>query len=77
MALDEPNQSYRQYTSNNIDVQIHPDLDEQLKPLGGVAIDYVDNGPQQKGFTIRTVSRPEGEGCSGCNSAESGCGEEK
>ena len=58
-------------------MQIHPDLDEQLKPFGGVAIDYVDNGPQQQGFTIRTASRPEGGGCSSCGSAEGGCGDDQ
>jgi hypothetical protein len=55
-------------------VHIHPDLADQLKPLGGVDIDFIDNGPQQRGFMIRTKSRPEGADCSGCGSGADGCG---
>lgn len=76
MALDEPNASFSTFTSNEIDVQIHPDLAEQLKPFGGIAIDYIDNGPQQRGFTISTKIKPHGADCSGCAPDGGGCGDD-
>jgi hypothetical protein len=75
LALDEPNDSYTTYTSHAIDVQIHPDLDDQLKQFGGVDIDFVDNGPYQRGFTIRTRVKPAGSDCSSCASESDGCGD--
>jgi hypothetical protein len=75
LALDEPNETFGTYTSNNIDVQMHPDLVKQLEPLGGVVIDFIDNGPQQRGFTINTKTKPEGADCSGCGTDSDGCGE--
>jgi Fe-S cluster assembly iron-binding protein IscA len=36
LALDEPDDSYSIYESNGIQVHIHADLAEQMKPLGGV-----------------------------------------
>lgn len=74
LALDEPNDSYDTYSSNAIDVQIHPDLVDQLKQFGGVEIDFVDNGPHQRGFTIRTKVKPDDSGCSSCGSGTDGCG---
>jgi hypothetical protein len=77
LALDEPNDEFTTYQSNNIDVGIHPQLDEQLKPLGGVVIDYIDNGPQQRGFTVSTKSKPDGMDCSSCGTGSSTCGDEE
>lgn len=54
---------------------MHPDLVEQLKPLGGVVIDFVDNGPQQRGFTINTKIKPGAADCSGCGDGDTGCGD--
>jgi hypothetical protein len=77
LALDEPNETFSTFKSNNIDVSMHPDLAEQLKPFGGVAIDYIDNGPHQRGFTISTKIKPTGADCSGCHpDSGSGCGDE-
>lgn len=76
MALDEPNAEFVTYNANHIDVQMHPELAEKLKPLGGVAIDYIDNGPEQKGFMITTAAKSQGMDCSGCGSDTGGCGDE-
>ena len=72
LALDEPDQNYTLYQSQGIDVYIHPDLDGQLQPFGGVLIDFVDNGPAQRGFVVGTKIKPHGLDCSkGCG--EGGC----
>jgi len=76
LALDEPDATFSTFTSNNIDVLMHPDLVEQLKQFGGVVIDFIDNGPEQRGFTISTKVKPSGEDCSGCSSASDHCGDE-
>ena len=55
---------------------MHPDLAEQLKPFGGVVIDYIDNGPHQRGFTISTKTKPAGADCSSCGSASDHCGDD-
>jgi Fe-S cluster assembly iron-binding protein IscA len=74
LALDEPDNNYSVFKSNGIDVYIHPDLAGQLKPFGGVTIDFVDNGPDQRGFVVDTKVKPQGLDCSqGCG--ESGCPE--
>jgi len=63
------------FMADGISVYMAPDLVEQLKPLGGVVIDFVDYGPDQRGFTITTKVKPGGGDCSsGCGSG--GCGEE-
>ena len=77
MALDEPNAGFATYSANNIDVQMHPELAEKLKPLGGVAIDYIDNGPEQRGFMITPASKSQGMDCSGCGTSAGGCGDDQ
>ena len=63
------------FMADGISVYMAPDLAEQLKPLGGVVIDFVDHGPDQRGFTITTKVKAGGGDCaSGCGSG--GCGEE-
>jgi hypothetical protein len=52
---------------------MHPDLTEQLKPFGDVLIDFVDGGPEQRGFMISTSAKPEGRDCAG--GCGSGCGD--
>ena len=75
LALDEPDNGYSQYQSSGIDVFMHPDLVNQMQPFGGVLIDFVDDGPQQRGFVVGTKNKPQGMDCSkGCG--ESGCGSE-
>lgn len=71
LALDEPDDSLSTFNHNGIDVHMHPDLAEQLKQFGGVVIDFIDNGPQQRGFTITTKVRTQADCSSGCGS--SGC----
>lgn len=68
LALDEPDGTSAKFTSNGIDVYMHPDLREQLKPFGEVVIDFVDYGPDQRGFMISTSVKPAGRDCAG------GCG---
>ena len=53
---------------------MHPDLTEQLKPFGDILIDYVDYGPDQRGFMISTSAKSEGRDCAG--SCGGGCGDE-
>ncbi len=54
---------------------MHPDLAGQLKPLGGLIIDFIDQGADRRGFTISTKMKPQGIDCSrGCG--ESDCQEE-
>lgn len=74
LALDEPDSNCSKFTSNGITVYMHPDLTEQLKPFGDVVIDFVDYGPEQRGFMISTSVKPEGRDCAG--GCGSGCGEE-
>jgi hypothetical protein len=67
LALDEPKDSYSTFSSNSIDVSIDPKLAKQLEPMGGVIIDFVDNGPKQRGFTVSTKNKPKGLDCTeGC-----------
>jgi len=61
------------YESQGIQVYMHPGLVEQLEPLGGVVIDFVDNGPQQRGFMISTKDKPAGS-CSSEGCGSEGCG---
>jgi len=56
---------------------MHPELAEKLKPLGGVAIDYIDNGPEQRGFMITPASKSQGMDCSGCGTSAGGCGDDQ
>jgi hypothetical protein len=74
LALDEPDSSSTLFTSNGINVYMHSDLTEQLKPFGDILIDYVDYGPEQRGFMISTSAKPEGRDCAG--SCGGGCGDE-
>ncbi len=54
---------------------MHPDLVEQLRPMGGVVIDFVDNGPDQRGFTISTKVKAAGADCGSCGT-DGGCGDD-
>jgi len=49
---------------------MHPALAEQLQPFGGIIIDYVDHGPDQRGFTIGMKNKPTGVDCGGCPSGQ-------
>jgi Fe-S cluster assembly iron-binding protein IscA len=73
LALDEPDETCSAYESNGISVYMHPALIEHLEPLGGVIIDFIDNGPDQRGFTISTRIKPESS-CGGSCSSH-GCGD--
>ncbi len=74
LALDEPDESFTAFTSNGIQVYMHPTLVAQLEPMGGVVIDFVDYGPEQRGFMINTKIKPNSSDCaSGCGSG--GCSE--
>lgn len=53
---------------------MHPSLVDQLQQFGGVVIDFIDNGPSQRGFTISTKIKPEGLNCGSCSSGSPGCG---
>jgi len=65
LAVDEPDDSYSIYESNGIQIHIHTDIAEQLKPLGGVVVDFIDNGPDQRGFLVGTKIKPQGFECTG------------
>lgn len=73
LALDEPDETCSLFESNGISVYMHPALVEHLESLGGVMIDYIDNGPDQRGFTITTKIKPESTCGGGCGSHS--CGE--
>jgi hypothetical protein len=72
LALDEPNGDYQTFNSNEIEILVHPDLAQQLTQFGGVEIDYVDDGPHRRGFTVATKRKQTGTDCSGCS--PEGCG---
>ncbi|MEZ5359184.1 MAG: hypothetical protein R3F48_10185 [Candidatus Zixiibacteriota bacterium] len=55
---------------------MHPSLVDQLQQFGGVMIDFIDNGPNQRGFTISTKTKPEGMDCGSCGTGDHGCGSE-
>lgn len=75
LALDEPDETCSSFESNGISVFMHPALVEHLEPLGGVIIDYIDNGPEQHGFTITTKIKPESSCGGGCESHACGDGD--
>ncbi|MCK5126756.1 MAG: hypothetical protein KAR42_10920 [candidate division Zixibacteria bacterium] len=64
------------FNSQGIDVFMHQSLVDQLQQFGGVLIDFVDNGSDQRGFTISTKNKPDGLDCGSCGTAEGGCGSE-
>jgi hypothetical protein len=76
LALDEPEEGLTNFNSNGIEVFMHPGLVDQLQQFGGVAIDFIDEGPDRKGFVVATKDKPAGHDCKGCNT-DSGCESEQ
>ncbi len=54
---------------------MHPALAEQLEPLGGVTIDFVDEGEARRGFMVSTNKKPEGFSCSSGECGSGACGD--
>ena len=75
LALDEPDDTCSSFESNGITVYMPTALVEHLEPLGGVIIDYIDHGADQKGFVISTKIKPASSCGGGCGTH--GCGEQE
>jgi len=76
LALDEPDSSFYVSESNGIKVYIQPTLSEQLKLMGGVIIDFIDEGPDQRGFVVNTRMKSGHSDCSSGGCGGKGCHEE-
>ncbi|MEE9441844.1 MAG: hypothetical protein V3V99_04180 [candidate division Zixibacteria bacterium] len=76
MALDEPEEGLTNFNSKGIEVFMHSALADQLQQFGGVSIDFIDEGPDRRGFVIATNNKPAGHDCKGCNT-DSGCSSEE
>lgn len=74
LALDEPTDDCSVFEVNNLKVYMQAGLSDQMEQFGGVTIDFIDDGPQRRGFTVSTQNRPGDSDCSsGC--PPSGCGD--
>ncbi len=76
LALDEPTDDCSVFEVNKLKIYMQAGLTDQLEQFGGVQIDFIDEGPDRRGFTITTQNKPGGGGSdcsSGCSS--SGCGD--
>ena len=52
---------------------MHASLADQLQQFGGVVIDFIDNGPENRGFTISTKTKPAGMDCGSGSCGSGGC----
>lgn len=74
LALEEPNDDCSVFEVKSLSIYMIAGLSDQLEQFGGVAIDFIDDGPQHCGFTVAPQTKPGGSDCSsGCPS--SGCGD--